>query len=157
MTSDNITPSNPSENPPQQQSLPWTINNWLAAFQQNIQQAQQAQATRTPPTQAPSQAPTQPPLTQTTSKKEPVKEEPMSDMLGGWRFEGKEKPETPKICTRCQWERKNDQMSEPDKSMWCESCLEGKPGVGHEPDKGYRPPAVSASQDAATLNQTFFG
>lgn len=75
---------------------------------------------------------------------------------GGWKAEGKEKPVTPRVCTRCQWYRKNEQQEEPDKENWCDSCLEGKPGIGHEPDKSYRPPAPKVG-DRAVMNQTFFG
>lgn len=92
--------------------------------------------------------------------KEQEKKEPVGDLMhGGWRFEGKEKPVTPRICTKCQWERRNEQQEIPDRSGWCQSCLEGKT-LGHEPEGG-RPAAVSSAYDAeaqaAAHNAAFFG
>lgn len=142
MTPEPVEPTScPLPNPPGRPSTPATpfqgyLAGWMAANQ-------------------PGTPRTSPPLTQ--PKVQVKKEEaPVDTMEGGWRFEGKEKPVTPVVCTRCQWEQRNEQMSEPDKSSWCESCLEGKPGPGHMPT-GVRPPVVSRAQDIANLNQTFFG
>lgn len=111
----------------------WNLHGWLAAYQA----AQRGVPIPTLPTV-------------------PVKkEEPVPDtMEGGWRFEGKEKPETPVICTKCQWSRRTEDSVEPDRGSWCESCIAGKEGPGTPPDKSYRPPKV---QESTSLNKTFFG
>ena len=113
----------------------WNLHGWMAAYQE-------AQRRGTP-------LPTSP---------RPIiadKVEPLDNMQGGWKAEGKERPETPRICTRCQWELVNEQQEEPDKSQWCDACLEGKPGPGSVPDKNYRPP--SPNDDVVSLNRSFFG
>lgn len=84
----------------------------------------------------------------------PVKVETVEEKFeGGWKAEGKEKPETLKICPRCQWTHKA-RLSEPDQELWCEQCLRGEI-LGDDPDKSYRPPEPKGS--AANLNKTFFG
>ena len=88
---------------------------------------------------------------QQTTKVEAVEEK----YEGGWRCEGKEKPVTPLVCSRCQWIRRNEQSQEPDNKDWCDYCLKGEI-LGHEPDKSYRPPAPKVG-DKLVLNQTFFG
>lgn len=110
-------------------SSPWA--NWMAA-------AHEAAQRMTPPT-----------ITTTT-------EEPVTTMEGGWLFEGKEKPVSPIICTRCQWVRRTTDGEEPDRGTWCESCLAGLPGPGHAP-VGPKKPYVSKSDDVADYNRTFFG
>lgn len=86
---------------------------------------------------------------------EPSKDGPVDNMCGGWRYEGKEKPVTPIICTRCQWTQRTAEGQEPDKSTWCESCLEGKI-LGHGP-AGPKKPYVSPGEDVKNYNNAFFG
>ena len=85
------------------------------------------------------------------------KEAPMSEMQGGWQFEGKEQPTTAKICIKCQGNRKTDQPTdEYDKSLWCEPCIEGRP-LGHPPKKVKKDATTIRDQDGYNLNSTFFG
>lgn len=82
------------------------------------------------------------------------KENPVVDeMQGGWRKEGKEKPETPKTCTKCQWDQRNSQQKAPDKKGWCGACLNNEV-LGHEPAGGRPLFTAKASED---LSQNFFG
>lgn len=123
---------------PVQQSFQFTLENWMAAYSQRTETPREERSTV--------------PFISPFKKEEPK----IDPMKGGWRFEGKEKPETPRICPKCQWTRRNETSKEPDKTDWCDSCVEGITTLGHDPDKGYRPPTVSKDHDAATLNQSFF-
>lgn len=84
------------------------------------------------------------------------KEEPVDKMQGGWQAEGKEKPVSPRICTRCQWIRRTEEGQEPDKSSWCDSCLEGKPSPGSVPP-GPKKPYAAPMEDVKNYNKAFFG
>lgn len=114
----------------------WNLHGWMAAYHE-------AQRRGTPLPTSPS----------------PViaeKVEPLDKMQGGWQAEGKERPETPKICTRCQWVRRAGITEEPDKSSWCEACIEGKPGPGTVPP-GPKKPFASPREDVTNYNNSFFG
>lgn len=108
---------------------------WMAAYQA---QATSAQGTPTPV--------------------QPKKEENVVEdtMMGGWRYEGKEKPVTPRVCTKCQWEKRNEQMEEPHRDNWCEACLNGSSGPGHEPEK-HKPGVINKVNDVHNMNKAFFG
>ena len=122
----------PSDPPTPEQ---WNLQGgWLAAYQAAARRGSvPANAT---------------PLVQTST---PPKEEPMEDpMQGGWKHEGKEKPVTIRICTKCQGPKQYP-PEEADKSTWCEDCLEGKL-LGHAPTKN------SAPRDKYdNKNAVFFG
>lgn len=85
-------------------------------------------------------------------QQEEEKEKPL--MEGGWQFEGKEKPTTPRICARCQWIPRTDGHNEPDREDWCEGCLIS-PGIGHTPPNWK--PLDMDKVDARALNKSFFG
>lgn len=116
----------------------FNLGNWMSAYQ-----AAQQQNARANPNSVRIEA--------QVPKKEEVVEEKYE---GGWKSEGKERPVTPLVCPRCQWNRKNARLMEPDENLWCESCLNGEV-LGHEPDKSYRPPEPKGT--APNLSQTFFG
>ena len=62
------------------------------------------------------------------------KEDSMDKMTGGWQYEGKEPPPPIRICPKCQGAPFRREISEePDISLWCEDCQEGKPGPGAKP------------------------
>lgn len=126
-----VQPSPPT--PPAQ----WNLHGWMSSYQ-----AAQRSTSPVPVV-------VQPPKEELTSE---VRVE--DKMMGGWKFEGKEKPVTPRICPKCQWQRSNPQQSEPDSSDWCENCIQGQPSPGSDPDKSYRPPEPK-SKEVTSKNWLF--
>lgn len=114
------------------------LHNWLSGYYT---------AQRDPNTLSP------PPLPNSVIQVQPKKEELMEELTGGWQWEksqGKDinKPPPIRICTKCQGD------GAPNTTAWCNSCREGKPGPGHEPE-GIRSSEVSRDQDAVSLNKSF--
>lgn len=117
----------------------FNLGNWMTAYQ--AAQQQNASASRVNANSVRIEA-------QVQKKEEAVEEK----FEGGWKSEGKERPVTPLVCPRCQWNRKNARLMEPDQELWCEPCINGKI-LGHDPDKSYRPPEPTKGT-AASLSQT---
>lgn len=146
MSTESEIPGSPTPTPQ------WTMANWMQAYQAAQVAAAQAAANRTTETTAsiptPPTATTPPPVSIVPPKNEP----PSDTMMGGWRYEGKQKPVTPRTCTKCQWVKRNEQMEEPAREGWCSACLRGEV-LGTEPE-GYKAPVEKPEGD---LNAAFFG